>query len=107
MVSADGTGLVSQAGAVLVVQALQVTGLDRGLRDALGRWRARRAVHDPGKIIADLAMAVVLGGDCLADRSRLRQRLTLTSGLKSGIGKPTHPACVFSPPVAYVDTSGD
>ena len=107
MVSADGTGLVSQAGAVLVVQALQVTGLDRGLRDALGRWRARRAVHDPGKIIADLAMAVVLGGDCLADRSRLRQRLTLTSRLKPGIGKPTHPACVFSPPVAYVDTSGD
>jgi hypothetical protein len=32
MASADGNGLVSQAGAVLLAQALRVTGLDRGLR---------------------------------------------------------------------------
>ena len=31
-----------------------------------------RAVHDPGKIIADLAVAVALGGDCLADVAVLR-----------------------------------
>jgi len=31
MVSADGKGLVSQAGAVLLVQAMRVTGLDRGV----------------------------------------------------------------------------
>jgi hypothetical protein len=30
MVCADGKGLVSQAGAVLLAQALPVTGLDRG-----------------------------------------------------------------------------
>jgi hypothetical protein len=29
-------------------------------------------VHDPGKIIADLAVAVALGGDCLADAGLLR-----------------------------------
>jgi len=29
-------------------------------------------VHDPGKIIADLAVAVALGGDCLADVAMLR-----------------------------------
>ena len=72
MVSADGTGLVSQAGAVLLVQAMRVTGLDRGLRAALVRWRALRAVHDPGTIVADLAVAVALGGDCLADIAVLR-----------------------------------
>jgi Transposase DDE domain group 1 len=72
MVSADGKGLVSQAGAVLLVQAMRVTGLDRGLRQALGRWRAPRAVHDPGKIVADLAVALALGGDCLADIAVLR-----------------------------------
>jgi len=71
-VSADGKGLVSQAGAVLLFQALRVTGLDRGLPLALGRWRAPQAVHDPGKIIADLAVAVALGGDCLADIAVLR-----------------------------------
>jgi Transposase DDE domain group 1 len=72
MVSANGTGLVSQAGAVLLVQAMRVTGLDRGLRAALVRWRALRAVHDPGTIVADLAVAVALGGDPLADIAVLR-----------------------------------
>jgi hypothetical protein len=38
-------------------------GSGQGLSAALSRWRRRLAVHDPGKIIADLA----LGGDCLAD----------------------------------------
>ncbi len=56
MVSADGTGIVSQAGALLLVQTLRFTGLDHGLSAALGRWRAPRAVHDPGKIIADLSV---------------------------------------------------
>lgn len=31
-----------------------------------------RAVHDPGKILVDLALAVALGGDCLADIATLR-----------------------------------
>jgi hypothetical protein len=71
-VSADGSGIVSQAGTLLLTQALRVTGLDRGLAVALGRWRAPRAVHDPGKIVADLAVAVAAGGDCLADVAMLR-----------------------------------
>ena len=70
--SADGTGLVSQAGAVLLWRDAAGDGLGRGLSAALARWRAPRAVHDPGKIIADLAVAVALGGDCLADIAVLR-----------------------------------
>jgi hypothetical protein len=31
-----------------------------------------RAIHDPGKVIADLAAAVALSGDCLADIAILR-----------------------------------
>ena len=72
MVSGDGTGIVSQAGGLLLTQALRVTGLDRGLEEALERWRQPRAVHGPGKIITDLAVAVALGGDCLADVAILR-----------------------------------
>ena len=72
MVSADGTGIVSQAGGLLLTQTLQATGLDRGLDAALERWRQPRAVHRPGKIITDLAMAVALGGDCLADVAMVR-----------------------------------
>jgi hypothetical protein len=33
---------------------LRVTGLDRGLPAGLERMRPSRAVHDPGKIIANL-----------------------------------------------------
>ena len=72
MVSADGTGIVSQAGSLLLTQTLRATGLDRGLSAALERWRPARAVHDPGKIIADLAVTLALGGDCLADIAMLR-----------------------------------
>jgi len=73
-VSADGKGLVSQAGAVLLWETMRVTGLGRGLSQALARWRSPLAVHDPGKIIADLAAAVALGGDCLADIAVLREQ---------------------------------
>jgi Transposase DDE domain group 1 len=71
-VSADGTGIVSQAGAVLLTQTLRAAGLDRGLSAALQRWRPGRAVHDPGKVVTDLVVALALGGDCLADIAMLR-----------------------------------
>ncbi len=72
MVSADGTGIVSQAGGLLLTRAVEVVGLGRGLEVALERWRPARAVHSPGKIVADLAVALALGGDCLADVATLR-----------------------------------
>ena len=72
MVSADGTGILSQAGGLVLTQTLRATGLDRGLDAALERWWQPRAVHSPGKIISDLAVAVALGGDCLADVAMLR-----------------------------------
>jgi hypothetical protein len=71
-VSADGRGLVSQAGVLLLLQAARLTGLGRGLSAGLARWRAPRAVHDPGKIVTDLVVALALGGDCLADIAVLR-----------------------------------
>src|SRR5258708_37390711 len=84
MVSADGTGIVSQAGALLLVQTLRFTGLDHGLSAALGRWRAPRAVHDPGKIIADLVVALALGGDCPAHVPVLRAQTQLSRPVASG-----------------------
>ena len=82
-VSSDGKGLVSQAGAVLLWETMRVTGLGRGLSQALERWRAPRAVHDPGKIVADLAAALVLGGDCLADIAVLREQPHLAGPVAS------------------------
>jgi hypothetical protein len=82
-VSADGRGLLSQAGAVLLWETMRVTGLGRGLPDGLARWRAPRAVHDPGKIVADLAAALALGGDCLADIAVLREQPGLAGPVAS------------------------
>jgi hypothetical protein len=64
--------VVSQAGAVLLVETVRKTGLDTAISAALAPWRKQRAVHDPGKILLDVALAVALGGDCLADVEVLR-----------------------------------
>jgi hypothetical protein len=64
--------VVSNAGATLLVETLRKVGLDRALSSALGRWRAPTAVHDPGKVVCDLAMALAIGGDCLADIATVR-----------------------------------
>jgi Transposase DDE domain group 1 len=72
VVSDDGKGIVSHGGALLLAETARVTGLQAGLSQALERWRLPRSVHDPGKIVADLAVAVALGGDCLADAAVLR-----------------------------------
>ena len=82
-VSADGKGMVSQAGVLLLAETLRVTGLGEGLADGLARWRAPRAVHDPGKIIADLVLTLALGGDCLADIAVLRAQPQLTGPVAS------------------------
>jgi hypothetical protein len=71
-VQGDGRQVVSQAGSVLLVETVRKTGLDRALSAALAPWRKPRAVHDPGKILLDLALAVAFGGDCLADIAMLR-----------------------------------
>ena len=71
-VSADGSGIVSGAGGLLLVQTARLAGLGQGLSAGLARWRPDRAVHDPGKIVTDLVVALALGGDCLADVAVLR-----------------------------------
>jgi hypothetical protein len=68
----DGRQVVSQAGSVLLVETVRKAGLDRAMSQALAPWRKPRAVHDPGKALLDLALAVALGGDCLADVAMLR-----------------------------------
>ncbi|MGW7243510.1 transposase, partial [Streptomyces sp. NPDC054804] len=68
----DGRQVVSQAGAVLLVETVRKIGLDQAISQALAPWRKPRAVHDPGKALLDVALAVALGGDCLADVAMLR-----------------------------------
>lgn len=71
-VQGDGRQVVSQAGAVLLLETVRKIGLDQAISAQLASWRKPRTVHDPGKVLLDLALAVVLGGDCLADVAMLR-----------------------------------
>jgi hypothetical protein len=63
---------VGQAGGVLLTETIRAAGLDRGLSEALLRWRKPLAIHDPGKIVLDLALSLVLGGEALSDVDVLR-----------------------------------
>ncbi|WP_433222138.1 IS1380 family transposase [Microtetraspora malaysiensis] len=81
--SADGSGLISQAGGLLLKETLRVTGLDKALSAQLERWRPPRAIHDPGKVITDLALTLTLGGDCLADIAMLRAQPELFGPIAS------------------------
>jgi hypothetical protein len=71
-IEGGGRAVVSQAGTVLLVETARKAGLDQAISTSLAPWRKARAVHDPGKILLDVALAVALGGDCLADVAMLR-----------------------------------
>jgi hypothetical protein len=64
--------VVSHAGAVLLVDTVRAAGIDRALSVALERWRKPTAVHDPAKILLDVAVSLAVGGDCLADIAMVR-----------------------------------
>lgn len=66
-VEAGGESLISSAGAAMLLATARVSGLSKDLSGGLAPWRAARSVHDPGKTLLDLAVAIALGGDCLAD----------------------------------------
>ena len=71
-VDTAGTGVVSHAGSVLLIETIRTLGLDRALSASLAPWRRPLAVHDPAKVLLDLAVATAVGGDCLADIAVLR-----------------------------------
>src|SRR3954447_10520049 len=56
----------------MLLATARVSGLAKALSDGLVPWRTTRSVHDPGKTVLDLAVAIALGGDCLADIGVIR-----------------------------------
>ena len=71
-VDTSGRAAVGQAGGVLLTSTVKAAGLDAALSAAMAPWRPANAVHDPAKVITDLALTLALGGDCLADIALLR-----------------------------------
>jgi hypothetical protein len=77
VVEADARGLVSRSGTVLVAELAARLGLTAGLGRALaGRYR-RRPVHDPGRVLVDLATMLVDGGECVSDLGALAEQPVL------------------------------
>jgi hypothetical protein len=76
--------VVSSAGGLMVTEAIRVSGLDRALSQALAPWRRPTAVHDPAKVLTDLAVTLALGGDCLADVAVLRAEPAVFGPVASG-----------------------
>jgi hypothetical protein len=62
---------------MLLAATASRVGLDRELSAALRPWRRPLAVHDPGKVLLDLAISVAIGGDCLADIAQVRSEPAL------------------------------
>lgn len=71
-VEPGGVPAVGLAGVRLLTETSRVTGLGNEISRALSAWRRTWSVHDPGKVMADLAVCVALGGRCLSDLSLLR-----------------------------------
>ena len=82
-VEGGSESLISSSGAAMLLATAAVSGLAVGLSRALGSWRPARAVHDPGKAVLDLVVAIALGGDCLADVAVLRAQPQLFGAVAS------------------------
>jgi arginase family enzyme len=68
---------------VLLLRTAETVGLTSGLSQALARRRKPASVHDPAKILLDLAVTVALGGDCLADIGIVRAEPTVFGAVAS------------------------
>jgi hypothetical protein len=66
-VTADGRGVVSHAGSRLLADLADRATLSCQLAAALAHLGRPRAVHEPGRVLVDLAVAVADGAECIAD----------------------------------------
>lgn len=73
-VTADGTGLASHAGSLLLAEMADRSGLTAGLSAAMAHTRTRASRHDPGATLAHLAVMLADGGDCMSDLAVLRNQ---------------------------------
>ena len=82
-VTGDGRGVAGHAGALLIAELADRVGLTDGLSVAMAHTRQRRSAHDPGVVLAHLAVSLADGGDCLADVAVLRNQPELFGNVAS------------------------
>jgi hypothetical protein len=69
--------VVAHAGARLLADLAEATGLTGAFSDALAPSRTRRGGHDPGRVAADVAVMLADGGQTISDLAVLRDQAEL------------------------------
>lgn len=82
-IAADQSCLVSRSGSALVPELAARLGLDGELSGALAHLFRRRPLHDPGRVLVDLATALIDGGDCVSDLGALAEQPDLFGSVAS------------------------
>jgi hypothetical protein len=70
----DGKNLVSHAGAALLAEFADRSGLTEAMSEAMEDCGINWHTHDPGVVLTHLAIAIADGADCLADIAALREQ---------------------------------
>jgi hypothetical protein len=76
-VSGDGRGVVGHAGARLLADIAEATGLAAGFVQALAPLRQRDRGHAPGRVAVDVAVMLADGGEEVGDIAVLRDQAEL------------------------------
>lgn len=82
-VSADGTGVVSHAGTGMLPELAHDTGLVAGVTSVLADTYGGPWVHAPGRVFADLAVAIADGADCVSHIEVLGDRHEIAGPIAS------------------------
>ena len=76
-VTADGAGVVSHAGAELLRELAEATGLVEVWNEALADTYSGPWLHAPGRVLADLAVSIADGATAISDLAVLRDQPSL------------------------------
>jgi len=82
-VTTDGRGVASRAGTRLLADLADAAGLSAALAEVLTGLRQRRSLHDPGRVLTDLAVMLADGGQAISDLAVLRDQPTLFGSVAS------------------------
>jgi hypothetical protein len=83
VVTTDGKNLVSRAGATLLSELADRTGLTEAMSDAMADCPISWHTHDPGVVLTHLAVSIADGADCLSDFTALREQSELFGDVAS------------------------
>lgn len=83
VVTGDGTGIANHAGARVFTDLAERIGLTGGLSRAMASTKQRRRGHDRGRVLTDLAVMLVDGGETISDLRVLRDQPELFGDVAS------------------------